>query len=96
MRLSTRSDRILCYSRFGILPPCTYAVKELATCAEVKDEVQIVSSLCDDERQVLIGGGDSHLEVIMQRDDIWVTNGHSLEYCDLVTDLRNPLVSSCK
>lgn len=37
--ISTRSDRILCYSRFGILPPCTYTVEELATCAEVKDEV---------------------------------------------------------
>lgn len=63
--ISMGSNRALCYSRFGILPPCTYAVKELATRAEVKNEVEIMRSLCNDERQVPVGYGDSHLKVIM-------------------------------
>jgi hypothetical protein len=48
-----------------------------------------MSSLRGDEHQDPIGCGDSHLEVIVQCDDIGVTNGHSLQYSNLVTDLRN-------
>ena len=89
MRFSTRSGSILCYSRFGILASCTYAVKELATCAKVEAKVQIMSSLRDkDERQVPVHCGDSHLEVIVQCDDVGMADRHPLQYSNLVTDLR--------
>jgi len=47
--------KVMCYSRFGILPSCAYAVEELATCAEVEHKIQIMGSLCGDEHQVLVG-----------------------------------------
>lgn len=48
-----------------------------------------MGGLRGDERQVLLVVRYAYLKVIMQRDDIGVTNGHSLEDSDLVTDLRN-------
>lgn len=48
-----------------------------------------MSSLRGDEHQDPLGCGDSDLEVIVQCDDIGVTNGYSLQYSNLVTDLRN-------
>lgn len=89
MRPLTRSEGILGRSRFGIVTSCAYAVEELATRAEVEAKVQIMSSLHGNEHHILVSCGDSYLEVVMERDDVGVTNGYSLQHGDLITDLRS-------
>lgn len=47
-----------------------------------------MSSLRGDEHQDPVGCRDSHLEVIVECDDIGVTDGDSLQDSNLVTDLH--------